>query len=100
MKNKYLTKQQQNDIVISILYDWSLRDRDYPSISTVSSRISVEFISKFDNVNLYKLLTKIRKILFNITVEYALVNYINVKPKLIQQYAKEKGFHIIPMKVI
>lgn len=61
MKNRYLTKQQKNDIAISILYDWALEGRkEYPSVLTVSSRLSADFLSKFNIPDIYRLLIRLR----------------------------------------
>ena len=100
MKNKYLTKQQKNDIAISILYDWSFGNRDYPSISTVASRISIDFISKFHLNYVYKLLARLRTMINDIEDEYMLTGFRNIHPTFVEYYAKEYGFHISPMKVI
>ena len=100
MKNKYLTKKQKNDIAISILYDWSFGNRDYPSILTIASRISIEFTSQFDTFNVYKLLTRLRTMMNDIEDEYVLTGFRNIHPTFVEYYAKEHGFHISPMKVI
>lgn len=100
MKNKYLTKKQKNDIAISILYDWSFGNRDYPSISTVASRISIDFISKFHLNYVYKLLARLRTMINDIEDEYVLTGFRNIHPTFVEYYAKEHCFHISPMKVI
>lgn len=100
MKNKYLTKKQKNDIAISILYDWSFGNRDYPSISTVASRISIDFISKFNLTYVYKLLTRLRTMMNDIEDEYVLTGFRNIHPTFVEYYAKEHGFHISPMNVL
>lgn len=67
MKNKYLTKQQKNDIAISILYDWALEGRrEYPSMITVGSRLSVGFTSQFDTFNMYAILLQLRTMMSEI----------------------------------
>lgn len=99
MKNKYLTKQQKNDIAISILYDWSLGDRDYPTISTVGSRIGVEFAIQFNMADIYHLLTRLRTMMSDIEDEFVLTGFRNIHPTFVEVYAKEHGFHISPMKV-
>lgn len=100
MKNKYLTKQQKNDIAVSILYDWSFGNRDYPSIYTVASRISIEFTSQFDSFNIYVILSQLRTMMNDISNEYILLNCKNINPALVETYAKENSLHISPMKVI
>ena len=85
MKNKYLTKKQKNDIAISILYDWSFGNRDYPSISTVASRISIDFINKFNLTYVYKLLTRLRTMMDDIEDEYVLTGF---HPTFVEYYAK------------
>lgn len=100
MKNKYLTKKQKNDIAISILYDWSLGGREYPSMITVDSRLSVGFTSQFDMFNMYAILLHLRTMMNDIEDEYMLIGFRNIHPTFVEYYAKEHGFHISPMKVI
>lgn len=71
MKNRYLTKQQKNDIAISILYDWALEGRkEYPSVLTVSSRLSADFLSKFNIPDIYCLLIRLRTMMDEIEYIY------------------------------
>lgn len=100
MKNKYLTKQQKNDIAVSILYDWSLGDRNYPIISTVDSRLSVRFTSQFNEFDTYTILTRLRTMMNDIEEEYPLTSWMNIHYTFVKTYAEEHGFHISPMKVI
>lgn len=95
MKNKYLTKKQKNDIAISILYDWSFGNRDYPSISTVASRISIDFINKFHLNYVYKLLARLRTMINDIEDEYVLTGFRNIHPTLlnIMQKSMVSIFH-------
>lgn len=99
MKNRYLTKKQKNDIAISVLYDWSLGDRDYPTLSTVDSRIGVKFTIQFNMADIYHLLTRLRTMMNDIEDEYALISFRNIHPTFVETYAKENGSHISPMKV-
>lgn len=101
MKNKYLTKQQKNDIAISILYDWALEGRrGYPSMITVSSRLSVGFTSQFDMFNMYAILLQLRTMMSEIEYTYVLSTYTHICPVDVKSYATKHGFHILPTKVI
>ena len=101
MKNKYLTKQQKNDIAISILYDWALCGRrEYPSMITVGSRLSVGFTSQFDTFSMYAILLQLRTMMSEIEYIYALSTYTHIYPVAVKSYATKHGFHISPMKVI
>ena len=101
MKNQYLTKQQKNDIAISILYDWALEGRkEYPSVLTVSSRLSADFLSKFNIPDIYRLLIRLRTMMDEIEYIYVLSTYKHICPVDVKSYATKHGFHIIPMKDI
>lgn len=101
MKNKYLTKQQKNDIAISILYDWALEGRrEYPSMITVGSRLSVGFTSQFDTFSMYAILLQLRTMMGDIEYKYVSTTYTHICPVDVKSYAEEHGFHISPMKVI
>lgn len=100
MKNKYLTKQQKNDIAISILYDWALGGRECPSMITVSSRLSVGFTSQFDMFNMYAILLQLRTMMDEIEYIYALSTYTHICPVDVKSYATKHGLHISPTKVI
>lgn len=100
MKNKYLTKKQKNDIAISILYDWALGGREYPSLITVGSRLSIGFTSQFDMFSMYAILLQLRTMMGDIEYKYALPTYTHICPVYVKSYATKHGFHISPMKVI
>lgn len=100
MKNKYMTKQQKQDIAISILYDWSLGDKRFIEINDILTRLHSDFIHNFRYFNTYKLLSLIRIMAIDIEDEYTLTNYRNIHPTFVKLYAKENGLHISPMKVI
>lgn len=100
MKNRYLTKQQKNDIAVSILYDWSLGQKEYPSALTINARLRVGVISRFIQFDTYQLLRRMRNIMREIVDKHMLLFYFSIDDKLIKAYAKENGLHILPMKVM
>lgn len=100
MKNKYLTKQQKNDIAISILYDWSFGDKRFIEINDILTRLHSDFMHNFRCFNTYKLLSLIRIMAIDIEDEYTLTNYRSIHPTFVETYAKENGFHISPMKAV
>ena len=101
MKNKYLTKKQKNDIAVSILYDWSLCGRrEYPSMITVGSRLSIGFTNQFDMFNMYTMLLHLLTMMNDIEYKYVLPSYTHIRPIDVKSYATKHGFHISPMEVI
>lgn len=100
MKNKYMTKQQKQDIAISILYDWSLGDKGFPQVNDILTRLNNGFMRSFRCFNTYKLLVLIETMMTIIEEKYAVTHYRHINSTLVELYAKEHGFHISPMKVI
>lgn len=100
MKNKYMTKQQKNDIAISILYDWSLGNKEFLQINDILTRLNNGFMRSFRCFNTYKLLSLIRIMIIDIEDEYMLTNFRNIHSTFVEIYAEEHNFHISPMKVI
>lgn len=100
MKNKYMTKQQKQDIAISILYDWSLGDKRFLQINDILTRLNNGFMRSFRCFNTYKLLSLIRIMAIDIEDEYTLTNYRSIHPTFVETYAEEHNFHISPMKAV
>lgn len=100
MKNEYMTKQQKQNIAISILYDWSLGDKRFIEINDILTRLHSDFMHNFRRFNTYKLLSLIRMMAIDIEDEHTLINYRDMHPTFVESYAKEHDFHISPMKVI
>lgn len=100
MKNEYMTKQQKQDIAISILYDWSLGDKVFLQVNDILTRLSGDFMRSFRCFNTYKLLSLIQIMIIDIENEYMLTNFRNIHSTFVETYAEEHNFHISPMKVI
>lgn len=100
MKNRYLTKQQRRDVAISILYDWAKGGKEYPETNTVLTRLSNDLMRSFECFNIYKVLTMIRDMMYDVQKNYILVFYRNITPVHVQLYAEKHNLHILPTSEI
>lgn len=100
MKNKYLTKKQKRDMVISVLYDWSWGVKTYPNPLEILIRLSPTFRHSLAGFNVNALTEMMRDMLYDIQSHNELIFYNSISPTMIQLYATEHNFHISPMKVV
>lgn len=100
MKNEYLTKKQKRDMVISVLYDWSLGVKPYPNPLEILTRLSPTFRHSLAGFNVNTLTEMMRDMMHDVQSCNGLIFHNSISPTMIQLYATEHNLHISQMKVV